>query len=526
MTGSAPPAKTPPSRRFVCLLLVFMPFALAAWLRLAHLRILEPFVDEGVNILTALDPRVRAIFDPIGQGRPLLAVQFSAAAFFPDAPLAAARTMTALAGLVTMAALAWVLRVAVGRGAALLGLWLMAVMPFAVWHERLVLQDPFISALLAMMLAFITTVSRPSTSRTTAALGFGLAGVLFGVAFLTKISALFAVPWLALVFVAIRRHLGRKILDRDLAWLAAGALLPLLMLGGDLPLLGSALNRYESLPTLSVANGWGAAVAASIAAGFVRGEQWIAWYAGYGGWPLALLLVAAITGLFLRPNRLAWFAGAGWLLTLIIDAALYNTAHARYAHPDHLPLILCIAASLGAEKVLEGWKAKLGRGAIGVAAIALVGWFLASWKIVHAPRHAPVPADEIVQYVNGPWSGDGIGEVRRVLHDQLAREPSRSCIVLTHRFLRPGCYAMMLDSLGEQRLAVLPWTVYDPGDLASARAALSHRSTQPPATVFLLCEGSLYPAAPWLGRPGSGTTLVLDVPHGEHDRWMLYRCEL
>lgn len=527
MTGSFPTAQTPTPRRIVFFIAVMVPLALAAWLRFANLAGLEPFVDEGANILTGLDPRVRAAFDPLGQGRPLLAVQFQPAGLFSTAPLTAARAMTALAGLVTMSALAWVLLATVGRGAALLGLWLLAVMPFAVWHERLALQDPFVSAFLALMLSLLTAASRPRTSRRESAVGFGVAGLFLGAAFLTKISVVIAAPWLALVFIGIRHRFGRPILDRGLLFFAVGAVVPVLLLGRDLSQLGAALQSYEALPALSSVNNSSAATGLSFAAVSARCLQWLEWYRGYGGWSLAFLLAAGGAALIVRRDRLALFSGAGWLVTLVAGGLIYNNAHARYAHPDYLPLVLCLAASLGPRVAenLASWKTGVLRGATAIAIISLGGWLLASRKIADDPRRAAVPADEISQYVTGPWSGAGIAEVNRFLQAQLAQNPGVDCTVLTHRFLRPGCYALMLAALGDPRLAVVPLTIYEPEELARARDALRHAGVGPRSAVFILYEGSLYPAASWLGQPGTGTTLALDVPHGEHDRWRLFRCD-
>lgn len=528
MTGSLPTAQTSTPRRLVFFVAVLVPLALAAWLRFSNLGGLEPFVDEGANILTGLDPRVRAAFDPLGQGRPLLAVQFQPAGWFPAAPLTAARAMTALAGLVTMSALAWVLLVSVGRGAALLGLWLLAVMPFAVWHERLALQDPFVSAFLALMLSVVTAASRPQANRRWSAVGFGVAGLLLGGAFLTKISVLIAAPWLALVFIGIRHRFGRPILVRGLLFCFVGALVPVLLLGRDLSQLGAALQSYEALPALSAANHSGAAAGLSFAAITARSLQWLEWYRGYGGWSLALLLAAGGAALIVRRDRFAFLSGAGWLLTLVTSGLIYNNAHARYAHPNYLPLVLCLAASLGPRvaKNLASWKTGVLRGATAIALISLGGWLLASRKIADDPRRAAVPADEIAQYVTGPWSGAGIAEVNRFLQAQLAQNPGVDCTVLTHRFLRPGCYALMLAALGDPHLAVVPVTIYEPEELARARDAMRHAGAASRTSVFILYEGSLYPAAPWLGRPGTGTTLVLDVPHGENERWRLFRCDL
>ena len=135
------------------------PILLGAWLRLRNIGEPEAFVDEGANILTALDLRVRDVFEPLAQGRPGLIWLFKPAGWMPAHTLAAARSMSAIAGLTTAITLGWILNQLAGRTSALCGMLLWDVMPLAVFHERLALQDPFFTTLLAGSLALVTAGS-------------------------------------------------------------------------------------------------------------------------------------------------------------------------------------------------------------------------------------------------------------------------------------------------------------------------------------------------------------------------------
>ncbi len=497
-----PPSPSSESR-LPCWTLAALPLLVAAWLRFRGLGALEPFVDEGANILTSLDPRVAAAFEPLEQGRPLLRQLFALTDFFPEHALLAARAMTALTGLTTMTALAWILHRLAGRAAALCGLWLWAALPFAVFHERMALQDPFGTALLALALA-CTVVPRVSPLAT---------GALLGLAFLNKISAVFALPWLGLVYVAVQKHNGRAVFDRRLLLLAGSAAAAVgLYLRSDLFALGSHLARYNALPgSGSEATTYGSRLLA-----------WLAWYRSYGGWPLGLLLAAALAIQLWRPSRLAPLAGAAWLTTLLVDAAFYNHTLARYLHPDHLPLVLFLALSFGA-----AWDAtnRTTRMAVHVSFVAaLIGWLNVSRQIASDPASAPLPPAEITQYVTGPWSGRGLNDVRRFL-DGYADTHNVRCLVLTHRFLRPGCYGLMLAELGDPRLGVVPFTVYEPGELAAALPGLKKISTGQRVAFFLLYEGSLYPAAAWLDKPSAPTRRVFTTPHGATEKFTLFQFE-
>ena len=270
--------------------LAALPLLVAAWLRFRGLGSLEPFVDEGANILTSLDPRVTAAFEPLEQGRPLLRQLFALTGWFPEHALIVARAMTALAGLTTLAALAWILQRLANRAAALCGLWLWAAMPFAIFHERLALQDPFSTALLALVLVCVVT---PRISPLAA-------GAFLGFTFLNKISAAFALPWLGLVYVAVQKQDGRRILGRRLLFIACGAIATVLIyLRSDLLSLGAHLARYNALPG---SDGDATSYSSRLLA-------WLDWYRSYGGWPLSLLLVGAL-GLLVQRRRGGLSGGA------------------------------------------------------------------------------------------------------------------------------------------------------------------------------------------------------------------------
>ena len=489
-----------------------LPVLLATWLRLHDIGGPEPFVDEGANILTALDPRVRAAFEPLAQGRPWLAYLFIPAGWFPDHGLEVARAMSAGAGVATLLALGCALHRLAGRIAALCGLWLWALLPFAVFHERLALQDPFVTALLAWAVALVTAGSfRPEQSLRWP--WFVAAGGLFGSAFLLKISAAFALPWIGLLYLGVQRHAARPVLDRRLAWIILGMLAPMVSLGSASWQLGNNLSRYDALPALS-----GAGV---LPATLERLNAWLGWYIGYGGWPLAVLVMAATVWAGRCRCRLAFTCAAGWLVSLLVTGLFYHNTFARYLLPDHLPLILFLA--LAWARVL-GPASRLRLMARATLALALARWGFVAWQIGTDPTGAAVPSAEIAQYFTGPWSGRGLGEVRRHLTGY-ADQHQVSCLVLTHRFLRPGCYGLMLAERGDPRLGVVPSTIYEPAELAAAGPGLRRAAAGQRVAFFLLYEGSLYPPHPWLEATGSPARRVLEVPRGPGEKFTLYQFE-
>ncbi|MBI3886872.1 MAG: glycosyltransferase family 39 protein [Opitutae bacterium] len=489
-----------------------LPLLVAAWLRFRGLGTLEPFVDEAGNILVALDSRVKTVVDPLGQGRPLLACQFLPAGWFPAHALLVARLLSAGAGLATVSALGLALFRLAGRPAALCGMALWATMPFAVFHERLALQDTFVAALLAWStVCIVTGVSRPEGRRP---LWFVVAGTFFGTAFLIKISAVFALGWLGLIYSAIQRSHTRRIFGRELVLLGLGALAPLALLGPSLFKVGQHSSRFESLPVFDSGHYWASAAG--------RLATWLRWHEGYGGWPLLLLLAGALVLSLRARSRVVGACALGSVLALLVSALFYNRPFARYALPDHLPLVFFLSLAWG--RALVSTAGRTRALAAAVLLVALGRWTLVSRQIGTAPETAAIPAQEIAQYVTGPWSGRGLNDVRRFLGDYADRHNVR-CLVLTHRFLRPGCYGLMLAELGDPRIGVVPFTVYEPSELAASLPGLKKISAGQRVAFFLLYEGSLYPAAAWLDQPGAPTRRVFTTPHGAADKFTLYQFE-
>jgi 4-amino-4-deoxy-L-arabinose transferase-like glycosyltransferase len=505
------PATATAQARTLFWLWAALPILVAAWLRLRFIGTPEAFVDESGNILTALDDRVRAVIDPLGQGRPVLAWLYAPAGWAPRHALAIARGMTAAAGLVTVGALGWTLIRLSGRLAAVCGMAIWAIMPFTVFHERLALQDPFVAALLAVATALMTSGSQ-ARSAGIPWWSFG-AGIAFGLATLCKISAVLALPWLGLFYLGLQWRAHRPIFNWQLAAIGVGAVVPLLSLGKNLLQLGAGSTRFESLPSFEAETYWSAATA--------RLGMWLDWHAGYGGWALAALLFAAACLAVRARDRLAFAALAGAAISIAVAALFYNRPFARYALPDYVPLVLFLSLAAG---TVAGLK-KASQIGLALVALVVVGrWGHVALRVGTDPASAPAPSSEIVQYFTGPWSGAGLAEVRHFLRNYADRH-NVSCVVVTHRFMRPGAYGLMLAERADARLAAVPFTIYDPPELEVARRGLRQVAPKSPMAYFILYEGSLYPPHPWLDAAGSPARRVYATPHGPGDTFVLYQFE-
>jgi hypothetical protein len=81
----------------------------------------------------------------------------------------------------------------------------------------------------------------------------------------------------------------------------------------------------------------------------------------------------------------------------------------------------------------------------------------------------------------------------------------------------------MLAEFGDPRIGVVPFTVYEPADLAAAMPGLRHVAGNRRVAFFLLYEGSIYPAPPWLDQPGSPARLVHRTDRGHGESFSLYQ---
>ena len=473
-------------------------------LRLTHIGALEPFVDEGANILTSLDDGVRRAFDPVGQGRPLLAWMFRPAELLPFSTLTNARVLVALTGTFTAAMLGLGLLLCAGRRAALIGMALWAALPIAVFHERLALQDPLVAALLATVFALIAAGSSTEHPRRRAAAA-AAAGLLIGAACLVKISAVLALPWLALAFVAVHRRFDRPVFDRRLWLVAVFAVVPFLLLGADFLRFGSRLTQLSILPTVEARAGNLARFGAMVRDATGHAPHFFSWYAGYGGAALGLLIAAASIAL-LTTGSLGRSLAAGWVLTALGATLIYHLPYSRYLVPDHVPLVLFIAISLG---TLATRVHRIAAAAI--VTIALGAWLRTDLRIVRAPGTAPIPADDIEQYVTGEWSGNGVRRLVAFLN-AYGMQHQQPCLVFTHAYFRPGCYGLMLAARHDPNLAVMPLSLTVPTDLPPINAVIARATTifgLAPA-VFILDEDFNPGAANVLHAAGTDATTALE----------------
>jgi hypothetical protein len=499
LSGVVEPA--PARRRTLQLCLAVALLAAGAYLRFAALGRLELFVDEGGHILAPVDADVRRVIDPVREGKPAMAWFFALATALPADPLWTARALVASCGMVTAVAIGVVLFVTGNATAALLGLGCWLLLPFAVFHERLALFDPVIATLIACGLAAIALGSRPGLQGARAYGWLAVGGLMAGSAGLCKLSALAAAPGLIVCYWGLQRRWDRPLWDRRLAVVAGAFLLPAIVLFLFAPHAGQRLAAMEG---------------AAAAGGGVG--RFLAWYAGYGGWPLGLLVAIALVALAPKRARLPWlFFGGAWVLSLVIAMALYPVPYARYVHGDHVALVSFLAGAIASLST---------RQAAAIAGVAMGGWLRVDWQITRDPRTAALPADEKVQYVTGFWSGDGsraaVAEIQRLGRQQ-------PTVVFVHRYSRPASYAAVLAARRDPGINLVPLSLEAPRAVDGARAvAAKARSLLGPTVRFyVLAEGAPPPEGAALAAAGVETRVAWEhVKADGTSRLQLLACEI
>jgi hypothetical protein len=311
--------------------------------------------------------------------------------------------------------------------------------------------------------------------------------------------------WLALSYVLLQRRLAQPLWDRRCLAFGAGFIAPLLPFAGTLQHLGERLRQRNLLPGTDAHN-FLSSVANGIAGHLT---SYLRWTFGYGGWPLGLLVAAAVAvALLPRERRVLGFAAAG-LASLVLAGAVYHQPYARYTLADHVPFVIFLGAALALPFSAAAPRLRISYAAI--LAISALVWLRVDWQIARTPQVAPIPADEIAQYLTGPWSGAGSEDAVQLMVQRAGRDHT-PVVVFTQRFARPGAYALMLAARRTSGFTVVPATFDSPLAIGAMKAAIAKARTilGPRLAVFVLAESPFLDEAATLQHAGVRTTTVLN----------------
>jgi len=455
--------------------------------RLFHLDVLPMFLDESIYLYWArrivTDGRV---WRPLADGKSLQTWTLALIVPWVEDPLWWGRAVSVAAGAVGMWA-AWALgRRLRDEWAGIVAASLYAICPFALFHDRMVLADVFLSSAAALtLLASIALVDRPSPRRAIV-LGLALTACV-----LSKIPGLlvFTTPLLAAALLQRPRALARGLA------LAYGIAVTL----SAFPTLYFFRYAHWVQERASLSEGEldpSAVFGRNL--GTVASWLWTYWTPAL----LAIGVVALVTGAIQR-RRAELLLGACALVPILVFVSLSKFWFPRYVFLSTIPFLVLTAISLG--RLFGHLRTWVSRRNWWVA--VLTGLFFVAllrpafdfaWPLLTRPERAPFAPVDRFQYVEGWTAGYGRAEVARALARERARSPEGIVVAITgtekHGW-RPLQAMLRARFMNDSGVVI---EVGDPQDPSSKIALEAHAAGRPLFVAFASEDGAFPPS---LGPP-------------------------
>lgn len=411
-----------------------------------RLTALPMFFDEAIHLLWGahwVGPH--GLTGAITDGK-LLQVMASGVALrlAPEEPLLAARLASVLSGLITLVAVFLLGRRVGGAPGGLFAASLAVASPFLLFHERMALADPLVSAFVAGSL--VATFGLCEDPRPLRGL---LLGLTLAAAAAAKVLGLFAVG-LSLVGVLLLAPRERRVWRQlGVAWGVAGALL-------WVPVSGflartNQINEKAALATESRQ----ALVARNL--GELAEWLWIYWT------PIVVVIGLTATVYAVgRRRRAGLFLVVAWALPLAVFVLLAGVWYPRYVLFTTGPFLALAGGSLG-----EAWahaRGRAARGAVLVVVAAALGPGIAFFVgLARDPASVPLPRVDRWQYVEGWPSGYGWAESYGFL-ERARGQPDSAMRIATERYH----WTLKAYFVGQAGVVVKPFDVWTPSGLARA----------------------------------------------------------
>jgi len=388
--------------------------ALAFALRAANLTRLPVFYDEANYIRWAQQTHNRLDLS-IGL-KAVSTLQLWILALFLDfspSSLWVGRFVSAMAGVLTVAlSYAIARQLYHGRSTAQLAALLYAVIPYALFHDRLAQHDGLLSLFLALVVYLSIRIFSLKSAGARFALTPGLI-LAFGLALLTKRSGILFIgtPFLAAFILRPRT-------DWRASWpWALGASIGLLLI--TLPLFWiTAANAGDQLAAQVTAFDRNS-LTALLAANFV--ELWD-WFSGYFRLPALLFLgIAVIYNLIVHRRRPDIFLLIVAFIPIGFFTGLSTRWYPRYLMPAIFPLVILIAGQITLLSARP--KNRKVPFLIFLTALITLPMLYFDLNLINAPANAPLPQTDRRQYIEGMPAGYGLPEAAAYLTQIANRQP-------------------------------------------------------------------------------------------------------
>jgi hypothetical protein len=428
-------------------------------LRLPNLLTLPIFLDEALHIAAGQGAQTGDFWVVGFTGK---ALQGWLLAFFYSRTglenlLLVARLLSVGGGLVTLAGCYLVGAKLYSPKAGLIAAWLWAVLPLAVWNDRMALVDTLMTAFTALVLVFSLRLFEANRARVI--FGYGvLVGLALTCAELTKLTGLLAVltPFaLGLIFpVGHWLRLARRL----------SVVAPVFYL--------------TTVPTLNLdpQKNWGMESHGERFAGFdiialLQNLQTVlGWYYAYLTAPLLVLLLLLPVWIIVKDRRRGIALLLMGVLPVLAIVTVSRVLYSRYFLFVLVSLIILLAG------MLSYLDLKINRRnlVLALTAVALLPALWLNWQMITVPAEAPLPENDQIQYVKDWPSGYGLAEV----HDFLLQEANRTGKRV--QVLTPNLPIIVNDGLritlgGDPRVVIDP--VYPPPAGLAARLQKAAQGT-------------------------------------------------
>jgi hypothetical protein len=473
----------------------------AAALRLPALDQIAPFVDEAGHIHAATDYSYFTFSQRLRFGKLFGYIAFYPTARFAAEPLQATRELVAVLGVLTTLGVFLFTRRIASPTAALVASALWATMPYVVFHDRMALHDPLVSAFIVWSLVLMNV----ALDRRSRVLGL-CAGLLLGTAVLTKVTAAVAIPWPVLSGLAlfgvdgVRRRLGVVV------GFAAGLTVPVGSMAFAILALGlddQSVYLVQSADAWSWAGVWTNLGYPSI------------WYSGYNSVPFALLTAATLVYVLLRPSWLKAGLFLCVVLPIVAHALVFKVWVPRYLLFALIPLVVlmgiviaeCAVASVAAvrHRFRQPGDWRVVAPMIGVPLLLAMSarpWAASDVAFVRDPASASLPSVDRFQYFDGWPSAGGIEAVARYLNGQV-REKGRALLIVGG-YGNHGWWALPLVPKLDPRLVIRSQHLFSSEVLATVAIDAKQQPT------FLLFEPTRYEAPAFLEQASPQPKLVFE----------------
>lgn len=320
------------------------------------------------------------------------------------------RLFSGLCGLLTILSCYKIGALLYSTRAGLLAAALWAIVPYTLWHDRMLLVEPllcsFTGAVFCLSIVLVRAEKRRQINYYAVLLGLSMAAL-----FLTKFNGclILGTPVLTGLFLRPRTAWKSLIPRFFLAYYVAFMLaLPVLWLNRhDL----GTFQREKQLVTPSLATGWDNFLTISD------------WFYSYLTLPLLVLTLVCTGAVFLKNQNPGKFLLVSAFIPLAGQDLFLKSIASRYFVFILVPLLVLVAGQLDRGlNWFTSFKPELsklaGRLLIPALAVLALPMLWLDFQIVTDPVAAALPEADRYQYIEGPWNGTGITQVSSFLEKE------------------------------------------------------------------------------------------------------------